>query len=56
VDVEIRDATYRDAMEVVERLFEHAVNRVCEEHWHDLEFMSGMLEMRRPPYRFPTPA
>ncbi|RLF14258.1 MAG: asparagine ligase [Thermoprotei archaeon] len=50
VDVEIRDATYYDAMEVAERLFEHAVNRVCEEHWRDLEAMGRILEIRRPPY------
>ncbi|MEB2835685.1 MAG: asparagine synthetase A [Desulfurococcales archaeon] len=52
LDLEIRDASYEDAMRVAEELLYHVVKRVAEEYGRELEDTLGRsLEPRRPPYR-----
>jgi len=50
IDVEIRGATYHDAMNLAEGLLDYVLRRVCEECWRDLEALGRILEIRRPPY------
>jgi asparaginyl-tRNA synthetase len=51
LDLEMYDATYKDAMEVAEQLLYHVVKRVVEEHGRELEDVLGRtLEVHRPPY------
>lgn len=49
VDVEVRGASYQDAMEVAEGLLSYVVGRVVEENWRDLEALGRSLEPFRPP-------
>jgi len=50
VDIEMRGASYHDAMSVAERLLYYVVGRVLEENWKDLEALGRSLELRKPPY------
>jgi len=50
VDVEIKGASYHDAMRVAEGLLSYVVGRVLEENWRDLEALGRYLEPVRPPF------
>lgn len=50
VDVEMRRASYHDAMGVAEGLLSYVVGRVLEDNWRDLEALGRYLEPVRPPY------
>jgi len=50
VDVEVKGASYHDAMKVAEGLLSYVVGRVLEENWRDLEALDRYLETVRPPF------
>ena len=50
VDVEVRGASYHDAMRIAEGLLSYVVGRVLEENWRELEALGRELEHYRPPY------
>lgn len=50
VDVEIKGASYHDAMRVAEGLLDYTLRRVTEECWRDLEALGRVLDIKRPPY------
>lgn len=50
VDVEVKGASYHDAMRVAEGLLSYVVGRVLEENWRDLEALGRYLEPVRPPF------
>ena len=50
VDVEVKRASYHDAMRAAEGLLSYVVGRVLEENWRDLEALGRYLEPVRPPF------
>ncbi|MCS7105463.1 MAG: asparagine synthetase A [Thermofilaceae archaeon] len=50
VDIEMKSASYQDAMRVAEGLLSYVLGRVLEEHWRDLEILGRYLEHFRPPF------
>lgn len=50
VDLEIKGASYYDAMRVAEGMLDYTLRRVIEERWRDLEELGRTLDVKRPPY------
>ena len=50
VDIEVRRASYEDAMRIAEGLLCYVVGRVLEDNWRDLEALGRDMEQYRPPF------